>query len=140
MSPGMASAPAEGAPRGTSSLFFMDWDGGTVWSRLFYSGDPSIPLPSRHVSRRRHTRARRVRRRQYLAIVDGGPCYVVHPSDPAVALTALDGIIEVASARGVRSIPIGEFYTLPTDRLDQETILATGLIAARLRGVIGELA
>jgi xanthine dehydrogenase YagS FAD-binding subunit len=63
---------------------------------------------------------------QYLAIVDGGPCYVVHPSDPAVALTALDAVLEIASANGVRSVPIGEFYTLPSDRLDQETILAAG--------------
>ena len=61
---------------------------------------------------------------QYHAIVDGGPCYVVHPSDPAVALTALDAVVEISSARGVRSVPIGEFYTLPRQRLDQETILA----------------
>src|SRR5262245_56545673 len=38
---------------------------------------------------------------QYLAIVDGGPCYIVHPSDPAVALTALDAVVEIASANGL---------------------------------------
>jgi len=67
---------------------------------------------------------------QYLAIVDGGPCFVVHPSDPAVALTALDADVEIASANGVRSVPIGEFYTLPRDRLDQETILASGEVVS----------
>src|SRR6185369_17799822 len=63
---------------------------------------------------------------QYLAILDGGPCHIVHPSDPAVALTALDATIEIASARGRRTVPISEFYTLPSERLDQETILASG--------------
>jgi len=67
---------------------------------------------------------------QYLAIVDGGPCYIVHPSDPAVALTALDADVEIASATGVRSVPIGEFYTLPRDRVDQETILASGEVVS----------
>ena len=63
---------------------------------------------------------------QYLAILDGGPCYIVHPSDPAVALTALDAVVEVASSNGRRSVPIGEFYVLPRDRLDHETVLAPG--------------
>ena len=63
---------------------------------------------------------------QYLAILDGGPCYIVHPSDPAVALTALDAVVEIASASGRRRIPIREFYVLPAERLDRETILASG--------------
>jgi xanthine dehydrogenase YagS FAD-binding subunit len=72
---------------------------------------------------------------QHLAIVDGGPCYAVHPSDPAVALVALDGVIEVTGARtgggggggvATRSIPAAEFFVLPTQRLDRETNLAPG--------------
>src|SRR6185369_17429888 len=47
---------------------------------------------------------------QYLAIVDGGPCYVVHPSDPAVALTALDAEVEIRSAKGERVVAIEDFY------------------------------
>jgi xanthine dehydrogenase YagS FAD-binding subunit len=62
----------------------------------------------------------------YLAILDNGPCHVVHPSDPAVALAALDAAVEVASLGGRREVPIGEFYTLPSERLDQETVLAPG--------------
>jgi xanthine dehydrogenase YagS FAD-binding subunit len=61
---------------------------------------------------------------QYLAILDAGPCHIVHPSDPAVALTALDAIVEIAGAAGRREVPIGEFYVLPSERLDQETVLA----------------
>ncbi len=63
---------------------------------------------------------------QYLAILDGDPCYIVHPSDPAVALTALDATIEIASTTGVRLVPIADFYLLPRDRLDSETILLPG--------------
>jgi xanthine dehydrogenase YagS FAD-binding subunit len=60
---------------------------------------------------------------QYHAILGGGPCYIVHPSDPAVALTALDANIELSSARGTRRVPIAELYVLPSERLDRETIL-----------------
>ncbi|HEY9480587.1 MAG TPA: xanthine dehydrogenase family protein subunit M [Gemmatimonadaceae bacterium] len=63
---------------------------------------------------------------QYHAILGGGPCYIVHPSDPAVALTALDAVVEVSSSRGARRIPIGEFYVLPAERLDRETVLEAG--------------
>jgi xanthine dehydrogenase YagS FAD-binding subunit len=63
---------------------------------------------------------------QYLAIVDGGPCHIVHPSDPAVALTALDAIVEIVSTGGARRVPIGDFYVLPSERLDQETVLTSG--------------
>ena len=63
---------------------------------------------------------------QYLAILDNGPCHIVHPSDPAVALTALEAVVEIASLDGRREVPISEFYTLPSERLDQETVLAPG--------------
>jgi xanthine dehydrogenase YagS FAD-binding subunit len=63
---------------------------------------------------------------QYHAILDGGPCYIVHPSDPAVALTALDARVEITSVSGARTIPISEFYLLPRDRMDHETVLQPG--------------
>lgn len=63
---------------------------------------------------------------QYLAILDNGPCHIVHPSDPAVALTALEAVVEVTSLAGRREVPIGEFYTLPSERVDRETVLAPG--------------
>ena len=68
---------------------------------------------------------------QYLAILEGGPCHIVHPSDPAVALTALEAMVEVAGGDGgVRRVPIGEFFVLPAERLDGETALAPGEIVA----------
>jgi len=63
---------------------------------------------------------------QYLAILDGGPCYIVHPSDPAVALAALEAEVEIRSAKGDRIVPIEDFYLLPRERLDHETVLRPG--------------
>ncbi len=73
---------------------------------------------------------------QYHAIFGGGPCYIVHPSDPAVVLTALEAEVEVrggsAGSGGadagsrVRRVPIGEFFVLPSERLDRETVLEPG--------------
>lgn len=50
---------------------------------------------------------------QYHGIIDEGPCRAVHPSDPAVALAALDASIEIASRNGTvvrRSITPGALY------------------------------
>jgi len=63
---------------------------------------------------------------QYLAILDGGPCYIVHPSDHAVALAALEAEVEIRSVKGDRVVPIEDFYVLPRERLDHETILKPG--------------
>jgi xanthine dehydrogenase YagS FAD-binding subunit len=65
---------------------------------------------------------------QYLSILDGGPCYAIHPSDPAVALMALEAVIEVTGSQPseLRSVPIESFFVLPTQRLDAETILRPG--------------
>jgi xanthine dehydrogenase YagS FAD-binding subunit len=63
---------------------------------------------------------------QYHAILEGGPCFIVHPSDPAVALVALDAQVEISSRDGHRTVPIAEFYVLPAERLDRETVLRDG--------------
>lgn len=65
---------------------------------------------------------------QYHAILGGGPCYIVHPSDPAVALTALEASVSMAGPRGARTLPIADFYVLPDKRLDHETVLTEGEI------------
>jgi xanthine dehydrogenase YagS FAD-binding subunit len=62
------------------------------------------------------------------AILGGGPCFIVHPSDPAVALMALDARIHVLQQDGERVVPIEEFFVLPSDRLDGETVLERGAV------------
>ncbi len=49
---------------------------------------------------------------QYHGIVDvqPGPCRAVHPSDPAVALMALNALVEVASTRGQRTMTLDALY------------------------------
>ena len=63
---------------------------------------------------------------QYHAIFGGGPCYIVHPSDLAVALTALEADVEIRGPSGVRRVAIAGFYVLPSERLDHETVLGAG--------------
>ena len=40
-------------------------------------------------------------------------CVATHPSDMAVALAALDAMVEVKSTRGTRIIPLTDFHRLP---------------------------
>ncbi|MGH7680002.1 MAG: FAD binding domain-containing protein [Gemmatimonadaceae bacterium] len=63
---------------------------------------------------------------QYHAILDGDPCFIVHPSDVAVALTALDAELELLSRDGSRTVKLADFYVLPRERMDQETVLQPG--------------
>ena len=69
---------------------------------------------------------------QYHAILGGGPCWIVHPSDPAVALVALDATVEIAGSAGTRTVAIARFFVAPKDRLDHETILAAGEIVTAI--------
>jgi len=60
---------------------------------------------------------------KYHAILGGGPCYIVHPSDCAPALIALRATVTIVSPRGQKVVPLEEFFVLPSRRLDHETIL-----------------
>lgn len=53
-------------------------------------------------------------------------CAATHPSDMAVALSALDADVLVVGADGERRIPINRFYRLPGDRPDRDTVLDRG--------------
>jgi xanthine dehydrogenase YagS FAD-binding subunit len=63
---------------------------------------------------------------QYHAILEGGPCNIVHPSDPAVALVALGASVEARRGDATRIIPIEDFFVLPRDCIDRETALEPG--------------
>jgi xanthine dehydrogenase YagS FAD-binding subunit len=54
-------------------------------------------------------------------------CVAVHPSDMAVAMSALDARVETQSANGpARTIPLDEFHTLPGTTPQTETVLRPG--------------
>jgi xanthine dehydrogenase YagS FAD-binding subunit len=61
------------------------------------------------------------------AILGGSDhCIATHPSDLAVALTALDATVHLLGPRGSRSVPIGEFHLLPGSTPHRETALRHG--------------
>ncbi len=53
-------------------------------------------------------------------------CIASNPSDQNVALTALEATIQIQGPRGVRSIPIADFYLVPGSTPHIETVLAPG--------------
>lgn len=55
-------------------------------------------------------------------------CVAVHPSDMAVAMTALDAQIVYVDADGDHRLPIDEFYRLPGDAPDRDTNLPAGAL------------
>src|SRR5215469_7472024 len=60
---------------------------------------------------------------QFHAIFGGGPSFIVHPSDTAPALVALDAKFRVAGPSGERTLPAAEFFTLPRVNAAKENIL-----------------
>jgi xanthine dehydrogenase YagS FAD-binding subunit len=61
---------------------------------------------------------------QLHAIFGGGPSYIVHPSDTAPALVALDAEFHVSGPKGDRVIPAGQFFQLPRVDASRENVLA----------------
>jgi xanthine dehydrogenase YagS FAD-binding subunit len=53
-------------------------------------------------------------------------CIATHPSDMAVALVALDAVVHVLGTNGERTIPLVEFYRLPGDEPQRDTVLEHG--------------
>ena len=60
---------------------------------------------------------------KYHAIIGGNPCFIVHPSDLAPMLIALDARIKISSPKGIREITLEEFFVLPEQDPYHETIL-----------------
>jgi xanthine dehydrogenase YagS FAD-binding subunit len=69
-----------------------------------------------------------------LAILGGSDhCIATHPSDLAVALAALDAAVELRGAGGTRTIQVNDFYRVPGDTPERETVMTRGeLITAVL--------
>lgn len=60
---------------------------------------------------------------QYHAILGGARCYIVHPSDTAPALVALQAQVTVAGPNGTRTVPMDEFYLLPDQDIRREAAI-----------------
>ncbi len=60
---------------------------------------------------------------QLHAILGGGPSYIVHPSDTAPAVVALDGKFRIVGPGGERTLPASEFFVLPRRNPERENVL-----------------
>jgi xanthine dehydrogenase YagS FAD-binding subunit len=70
---------------------------------------------------------------RYHAIFGGGPSYIVHPSNAAPALVALDAELVVRAAEGEpRRIKAADFFVLPDKALLKENVLEPGQIITEI--------
>jgi xanthine dehydrogenase YagS FAD-binding subunit len=70
---------------------------------------------------------------KYNAILGGGPSWIVHPSDLAPALVALGAKATVRGSSGTRTVPLEEFFTLPSEgSVLQENVLQDDEILERV--------
>jgi len=60
---------------------------------------------------------------RYHAIIGGELCYIVHPSDTATALLALDASATVAGPGGQRTVKFDEYFHGPREDVLTETVL-----------------
>jgi xanthine dehydrogenase YagS FAD-binding subunit len=67
------------------------------------------------------------------AILGGGPCYAVHPSDIVPALLAFDAAVRIVGPRGERWMVLGDFMRAPTDDRRTETCLAPDELITAVR-------
>jgi xanthine dehydrogenase YagS FAD-binding subunit len=69
--------------------------------------------------------------RQHAILGASEHCIATHPSDMAVAMVALDAVVEILGPGGERSLPLTELYRLDADAPDRDTVLEHGeLISA----------
>jgi len=69
---------------------------------------------------------------QFHAIFGGGPSFIVHPSDTAPALVALDAKFRIVGSKGERTVPAADFFVLPKQNAARENALADDEVLASI--------
>ena len=69
---------------------------------------------------------------QFHAIFGGGPSFIVHPSDTAPALLALDARFRITGPKGERTVPAADFFVLPKQNAARENSLANDEVLASI--------
>lgn len=59
-------------------------------------------------------------------------CCIVHPSDIAPALVAYESQIRIAGPKGNRLVPLENFYVLPRENVEKETVLEQGEVVTHI--------
>ena len=67
---------------------------------------------------------------QLHAIFGGGPSFIVHPSDLAPALVALDATFRIVGPDGERTLSGSDFFVLPREDAQHENVLADDEVLA----------
>ena len=70
---------------------------------------------------------------QFNAIFGGGPSFIVHPSDSAPALMALDARFRVVGSDQERWVSALEFFILPSEDVSRENVLGEDEILAEIQ-------
>ncbi len=69
----------------------------------------------------------------YHALFGPGPCHIVHPSNLATALRALEGEVVVAGETEKRTVSAADFFAMPDRRMYAENTLEDGEIVLAVR-------
>jgi xanthine dehydrogenase YagS FAD-binding subunit len=69
---------------------------------------------------------------QFHAIFGPGPSYIVHPSDTAPALVALDATFTLIGPGGERTVKAGDFFVMPAGSPERENVLREDEILAEI--------
>ncbi len=64
--------------------------------------------------------------RSHAILGTSASCIATHPSDMCVALAALDAVVHTRNGDRERTIPIGDFHTLPGEQPEVENVLEQG--------------
>ncbi|HUU28140.1 MAG TPA: xanthine dehydrogenase family protein subunit M [archaeon] len=71
-------------------------------------------------------------RNKYHAVIDGGPCFIVHPSDLAPMLMAFGASLTIRDSKNARVVPMDQFFVLPADDPTRENILKKGELITQI--------
>jgi xanthine dehydrogenase YagS FAD-binding subunit len=69
---------------------------------------------------------------QFHCIFGGDQCYIVHPSDTAPPLVALEAKVRIVGPRGSRTVAVEKFHVPPSQDVQKETVLETGEIVTEV--------
>ena len=67
-------------------------------------------------------------------------CVATHASDLAVALVALDAVVQIRGRDGVRTLPVEDLFLLPDERPERETVLEPGELIVEIEIPASKLA
>lgn len=96
--------------------------------RCWYYRDPQVRCRKKGGSRCFATTGRN----KYHAIIGGSLCRIVHPSDLAPALIVLDARVTIRTPQKDKTVPLADFFTLPTENVRKENILAPNEIVEEI--------